>query len=192
MAAKSRIVPLRIVDIVRLELCGAVLNERLHTFIIHELKDTPFGKVYHVIDSEIVRAMINKDSYGFRTFAANRIGEIQKSTEKQNWYWVEGRLNIADLTTRPLDMTAVNLDLDGEWQNGPDFLQQPTEEWPTKSESTISTLPEVKRSFVGTISKLASRSIASRIDFQQFKPIDAYNGKNRKATDQVQKKHQED
>ena len=105
--------------------------------------------------------MINKDSYGFWTFATNRIGEIQESTEKQNWYWVEGRLNIADLTTRPLDMTAVNLDLDGEWQNGPDFLQQPTEEWPTKSESTISTLPEVKRSFVGTVSKLASRSVAS-------------------------------
>ena len=73
LAAKSRIVPLRIVDIVRLELCGAVLNARLHTFIIHELKDIPFEKVYHVIDSEIVRAMINKDSYGFLTFAANRI-----------------------------------------------------------------------------------------------------------------------
>ena len=86
LAAKSRIAPLRIVDIVRLELCGAVLNARLYAFIVHELRDIAFKEVYHVIDSEIVRAMINKDSYGFRTFAANRIGEIQEYTEKENWY----------------------------------------------------------------------------------------------------------
>ena len=59
--------------------------------------------------------MINKDIYGFRTFAANRIGEIQDSTEKHNWYWVEGSLNIADVATRPLDTTAVDLGLNGEW-----------------------------------------------------------------------------
>ena len=48
------------------------------------LRDIKFGRVYQVIDSEIVRAMINKDSYGFWSFAANRIGEIQKYTEKEN------------------------------------------------------------------------------------------------------------
>jgi len=168
LTAKSRIAPLRIVDIVRLELCAAVLNARLYTFIAHELKDIRFERVYHIVDSEIVRAMINKDSYGFRTFAANRIGEIQDSTEKHNWYWVEGSLNIADVATRPLDTTAVDLGLNGEWQNGPEFLRQPVDEWPTKSETSISTLPEIKRTFVGAVSKVVSSSIASRIDFDRF------------------------
>ena len=44
--------------------------------------------------------MINKDSYGFGTFAAVRVGEIQNSTEINDWYWTEGRNNIADWTTR--------------------------------------------------------------------------------------------
>ena len=57
------------------------------------------------------------------TFAANRIGEIQELTEKGNWYWVEGTLNIADLTTRPFDETTSDLSADGEWQNGPSFLK---------------------------------------------------------------------
>ena len=60
LVAKSRVAPLHILDIVRLELCGAVLNTRLYTFIIHELRDIKFGRVYHIIVSEIVRAMINK------------------------------------------------------------------------------------------------------------------------------------
>ena len=97
IAAKSRIAPLKVVDIVRLELCGAVLNARLCNFILHELDGIKFEGVYHIIDSEIVKAMINRDSYGFRSFAANRIGEIQDTTKKEDWYWVEGNLNVADL-----------------------------------------------------------------------------------------------
>ena len=85
IAGKSRIAPLRILDIVRLELCGAVLNSRLYSFIVHELDGIKFEGVHHIIDSEIVKAMISRDSYGFRTFAANRIGEIQDTTNKEDW-----------------------------------------------------------------------------------------------------------
>ena len=52
------------------------------------------------MDSEIVRAMVQKESYGFNTFAAIRVGEIQEGTSPSDWYWVEGKLNIADCTTR--------------------------------------------------------------------------------------------
>ena len=120
------------------------------------------------MDSEIVRAMINKESYGFRTFAANRIGEIQELTEKENWHWIEGNLNIADLTTRPFDGTSRDLGADGEWQNGPSFLKQPTDMWPIKSESKASALPEVKQNFVGAVSTPESASIASRIRYERF------------------------
>ena len=40
--------------------------------------------------------MISKESYGFNTYAANRIGEIQQDTEVSEWYWTAGNLNIAD------------------------------------------------------------------------------------------------
>ena len=44
--------------------------------------------------------MIQKHSYGFNTFAATRIGEIQEGTNQTDWYWVESKHNIADCITR--------------------------------------------------------------------------------------------
>ncbi len=64
IAAKSRIAPLKVEDIVRLELSGATISARLRTFICKELK-MKFKKVYHIVDSSIVKAMINKASYGY-------------------------------------------------------------------------------------------------------------------------------
>ena len=85
IASKNRIAPIRIVDIVRLELCGAVLSKRLRAFIQEEMI-LEFKEMFHIFDSEIIKAMIAKGSYGFNTFAANRIGEIQGSTRKEEWY----------------------------------------------------------------------------------------------------------
>ena len=69
IAAKSRIAPLKVINIVRLELCGAVLSKRLREFICKEA-EMKFERVIHLIDSEIVKAMINLKSYGFNTFVA--------------------------------------------------------------------------------------------------------------------------
>ena len=44
--------------------------------------------------------MLQKESYGFITYAAIRIGEIQTSTNPEDWKWVESSYNIADWTTR--------------------------------------------------------------------------------------------
>ena len=44
--------------------------------------------------------MIQKESYGYNTFATTRIGEIQEGTNPQDWYWVESDKNIADWITR--------------------------------------------------------------------------------------------
>ena len=52
------------------------------------------------MDSEIVKAMIQKKTYGFDSFAAKRIGEIQEETDKANWYWAPRKLNIDEWITR--------------------------------------------------------------------------------------------
>ena len=76
VATKNRVVPIKIVDIVKLELCGALLGTRLRVFLQDEMR-CKFRKVHHIVDSEIVKAVVMIESYGFNTFAANRIGEIQ-------------------------------------------------------------------------------------------------------------------
>ena len=73
VASKNRVVPIKIVDIVKLELCGALLGTRLRVFLQDEMR-YKFRNVHHIVDSEIVKAMVMKESYGFNTFPANRIG----------------------------------------------------------------------------------------------------------------------
>ena len=81
LLAKSRLVPTRKVTIPRLELNAALLASRLGKFIGKE-SGMSFTKRYFIVDSEIVRAQIQKESYGFNTFTGVRVGEIQASTEK--------------------------------------------------------------------------------------------------------------
>ena len=97
--SKNRLPPIKKISIDRIDLCGAVLNKRLKTFIEKECRYR-FQRIYHIVDSQIVHVMIQKNSYGFNTFAATRIGEIQEKTSQTDWYWVESEHNIADCLTR--------------------------------------------------------------------------------------------
>lgn len=69
--AKNRIAPTRQLTIPRLELCGAVLSARLRKKIMNG-SGFSFEKVIHLVDSAIVRAQSQKESYGFGTFVANK------------------------------------------------------------------------------------------------------------------------
>ena len=144
--AKGRIAPLKTVDIVRIELCGAVLSARLRVTIEKEL-EMRFERVVHLTDSEIVHAMIHRQSYGYNTFAANRVGEIHQSTKAEEWAWVAGKSNIADIITRgclPRD-----LDAGTEWQVGPSFLSEEYSMWPVKFQVNKELpVPELKSSTI--------------------------------------------
>ena len=97
--AKNRIAPIKQLSVPRLQLCGAVLATRLREILENEM-DYTFCRVVHIVDSTIVRAQIQRESYGFGTFVATRIAEIQNKTEPSEWWWVPTDNNAADLTTR--------------------------------------------------------------------------------------------
>ena len=167
IAAKSRMAPIKTIDIVRLELCGAVLSARLRATIMKESR-LEFTKVVHLVDSEIVKAMIQKGSYGFNTFAANRVGEIQHTTQKNEWYWIPGKpdINVADVTTRGCAPVDVSSSL---WQEGPEFLKLPEKDWPTKG--TVAEdipLPERKQKFVGVVKDQQAETLLGRVDLARF------------------------
>ena len=92
-------------------------------------------KWYHFIDSQTVLGAIQRESYGFQTFFANRVGEIQKAGPVTDWWWIPGEVNIADLVTRGCSPEL--LDEDSVWQKGPMFLSGPVEDWPMKSASEV-------------------------------------------------------
>ena len=115
IASRNRIAPVKIIDIVRLEQTGPVLSKRLRALIQKESRYT-FSAVYHIVDSEIVEAVISKNSYGFNIYAANRISEIQQDIDPSEWFWTAGRLKIEDWLTR--GKSPGELGQDTTWQTG--------------------------------------------------------------------------
>uniref|UniRef100_G3Q1I0 Reverse transcriptase domain-containing protein n=1 Tax=Gasterosteus aculeatus TaxID=69293 RepID=G3Q1I0_GASAC len=129
--SKAKLTPLdQKGEAVKAEVCGAVFAARLRKYIEKHSR-IQVKRWLHLLDSQTVLGAIQRDSYGYQTFFANRVGEIQKSTSVGDWRWIPGEQNIADLVTR--GATPEDLKENSVWQNGPEFLKQPVEEWPTKS-----------------------------------------------------------
>lgn len=72
ISSKSRIAVVKKISIVRLQLNDALMSKRLAEFMEKETKY--FEKKYYTVNLEIVERMIQKESYGFKTFVAVRIG----------------------------------------------------------------------------------------------------------------------
>ena len=166
LTAKSRLAPLKKITMPRLELNAALLSARLKSFIVEEMSDN-FSRFYYIVDSEIARAMIQKESYGFKTFSGVRVGEIQSKTKKEDWFWVESALNIADIITR--GARPEDLGMESEWQKGPKFLCDPENEWPIKQTYTGASLPD---QIVMKIEVLPSSIAPEMIDLQRFSSYD--------------------
>jgi hypothetical protein len=123
----SRVAPTKAVTIPRLELIGAVLSTRLAKNISKTLE---VGEPIFWTDSTNVFYWIRNQSREFKQFVANRIGEIHRSTNPQQWRYIHGESNPADLPTRRLSATDVDLANNKLWKKGPEILQQDESTWP--------------------------------------------------------------
>ena len=125
------------------------------------------GKYYFVVDSEIARAMIQKQYYGFSTFVGVTIGEIQEATKPEDWYWIEGKQNIADVITK--GRKPLELNHDSDWQQGPAFLQTDERDWPIRNcYSGENVLPEQVVMSVQQTNTMHSKSISNIIDIKRY------------------------
>ncbi|XP_043234175.1 uncharacterized protein LOC122387784 isoform X1 [Amphibalanus amphitrite] len=170
ITAKSKISPNRQLSIPRLELCGAVLACRLGQTILKEMT-YKFQEVLYVVDSMIVRSQIQRQSYGFGTFVATRIAEIQEKSSPTEWWWTGGRNNPADLTTRYTKLE--ELDVNSVWQSGPQFLNFPRESWPMSQKPYEHELPDsivVNLTTIGT--NTARHDICNDIAIENFSSYD--------------------
>lgn len=169
VAAKSRVAPLSICTIVRLELQAAIMSKRLAESIQGTLR-IKLEKTMYIVDSEIVRAMINKDSYGFNTFVAVRVGEIQQSTKPDQWYWIDGEHNIADWVSR--GKCPGDLGPNSAWQRGYEFMYTPIDSWPIQQSRTKEVeLPEVKSYIFHTIAVMPKINISAVVDISRFSSL---------------------
>ncbi|XP_045487136.1 uncharacterized protein LOC123689754 [Pieris rapae] len=127
--SKSKISPLKVVSLARLELCAAHLMAKLLSAVTRAFeKQFSVQRVVAMSDSTIVLNWINSSPHRLKTFVANRVTKIQEVLSPKNFYHISGKTNPADCLSRGL--TASQLISHGLWLNGPSWAVLNVNQWP--------------------------------------------------------------
>ena len=127
--SKTKVAPIKRLTIPRLKLCGANLLAQLlhHT---RQALSIPTEYVFAWTDSTIVLNWLVGNPCRFKTFVGNRVSRIMQLIPPDHWNHVRSPENPADCSSRGLlPSELVNHDL---WWNAPDWLRQPSTNWPTQ------------------------------------------------------------
>ncbi|KMQ90228.1 hypothetical protein RF55_10034, partial [Lasius niger] len=138
ICAKTRVTPLKVLTVAKLELCAALLLARLYKSV-HEAFGNRINDIHLWTDSTIVIGWIRTYPSTLKTFVANRVSEIQALGLQELWHHVSSAENPADILSRGATVEELkNRDL---WWHGPKWLRGGA--WPEQPESVIE-LPEKK------------------------------------------------
>ena len=148
--SKSRVAPIKMITIPRLELTAALVSAKVNALLQKELEFEVLKQVFWT-DSQIVLSYINNSACRFHVFVANRVQQIHDLTSESEWRYIDTKTNPADYASRGI--YAEGLINCKEWWNGPEFLWSPVEDNYGLIEN-ISILPtddaEVKASSLST------------------------------------------
>ena len=131
--AKSKIAQKGMSSIPRIELNGAILGHRLKVMLENH-HGFDFDKVLNLVDSATVLGYLTRLEGGFKPYEGVRVAEIHSTGVPEEdgtlagWGWIPGKLNPADYCTKP--RKPEDLGEGSMWQEGPEFLRTPVEEWP--------------------------------------------------------------
>lgn len=132
LIAKSKVAPVKITTLPRLELTAAVLLAKQLAYLKTTYGDRIF-KIYALSDSMITLCWINSDPCKWKPFVSHRVSQIHQLIPNIQWYFVPGKENAADCASRSL--TPSQLLKNSSWFNGPPWLRTDFYNWPIKSTS---------------------------------------------------------
>ena len=165
---QSRVAPIQITSIPRLELCAAVLASQAVDKIMKEM-DVEIDEATFYTDSKVVLGYIQNESRRFYVYVANRVQLIRKISSPEQWTYVDTNENPADLATRPVN--ARNL-AESEWLTGPKFLR--TTSSPRKERLEIplqASDPEVRKEVVAFTTRSSQHRGLGAERFSRFSSL---------------------
>ncbi|XP_034081069.1 uncharacterized protein LOC117552007 [Gymnodraco acuticeps] len=136
---KSRVTPLKVMTIPRLELTAATLAARMDKMLRSELQGELLESVLWT-DSQSVLKYIRNRTKRFHTFVANRIAVIHNLTKVNQWRFVDTKNNPADDASRGLSIESFYSSKG--WLQGPEFLKKSEAQWPSIPKELGSLLPD--------------------------------------------------
>ncbi|XP_075157949.1 uncharacterized protein LOC142231217 [Haematobia irritans] len=142
VGSKTRVAPIKITSVPRLELMAALIGARFARFIC-ENHQIHISKKFFWSDSKTVLSWINSDHRNYSQFVAFRISEILELTSGRDWYWTPTKHNVADDATKWARIP--NVSLTSRWFKGPQFLYDTEDKWPKGETSSFVTTEEMSQ-----------------------------------------------
>lgn len=129
LAAKARVTPISKtsskITIPRLELLAATIGARLYQQVAENISCT-FSSFFWSDSSTVIAWIQRVEEWG--VFIRNRVEEIRTLTPRENWRYLPGVLNPADLPSRGCSPKQL---FKSKWWEGPLWLRDPPELWPS-------------------------------------------------------------
>ena len=132
VAAKSKLMS---GTVPRNELSAIMLMTEL-AFIVKRAIGERISEIIYITDSSIAMAWCLNTTIKLRLYVYNRVETIRRmiswttNSERIPLFWVDGSENIADLITKPAEITTKSMMHGSEWQHGKDWMCKPTSELP--------------------------------------------------------------
>ena len=121
ISSKSRVAPVKIQTLPRLELCAMLLLSELVTKLISIFENRfTINSVHLYSDSQIALCWLNSPASRWNVFVANRVSKIQMLTNNFQWHHVKSSDNTADYPSRGIPIQ--ELKNCKAWWKGPEVL----------------------------------------------------------------------
>ena len=154
LLAKARVAPLAGITTPRSEMNGMVLGTKLADLALISMAELPSSLTF-CLDSECTIAAVDSEHGLLKCYLANRRATIQHAFSDwkqkhpdlvvEDLQHIPGPLNPADLATRNT-CSAEDMGAGSLWQQGPNFLKGPREEWPVSRDfCSPSSIPDEER-----------------------------------------------